>query len=148
MNSYLQQKLKFIDDKKLNDLNKLIKIMELLRDPEDGCAWDLKQTFSSIAPFTIEEAYEVSQAIQDENFDELKEELGDLLLHIIFQAELLSEKKDYNIQNSIDNVCKKLIDRHPHIFSNKNNKDWKVGNWELTKQKEKNRKKVYYQTST
>ena len=73
MNSNLQQKLKFIDDKKLNDLNKLIKIMELLRDPENGCAWDLKQTFSSISPFTIEEAYEVAQAIQDENFDELKE---------------------------------------------------------------------------
>ena len=77
MNSNLQQKLKFIDDKKLNDINKLIKIMELLRDPENGCAWDLKQTFSSISPFTIEEAYEVAQAIQDENFDELKEELGD-----------------------------------------------------------------------
>ena len=73
MNSNLQQKLKFIDDKKLNDINKLIKIMELLRDPENGCAWDLKQTFSSISPFTIEEAYEVAQAIQDENFDELKE---------------------------------------------------------------------------
>ena len=81
MNSNLQQKLKFIDDKKLNDINKLIKIMELLRDPENGCAWDLKQTFSSISPFTIEEAYEVAQAIQDENLS-LARAISDQLYHL------------------------------------------------------------------
>ncbi len=117
MNSYLQQKIKFIDDQKLNDLNKLIKIMELLRDPEDGCAWDLKQTFSSIAPFTIEEAYEVSQAIQDENFDELKEELGDLLLQVIFHSQLANEKNYFDFNDVVNSIKNKLIRRHPHIFN-------------------------------
>jgi len=121
MNSYLQQKLKFISDKKLNDLNKLIKIMELLRDPENGCAWDLKQTFSSIAPYTIEEAYEVTQAIQDENFDELKEELGDLLLQVVFHSQLANEKKYFDFNDVVTSITVKLIRRHPHIFE-KNSK--------------------------
>jgi len=125
----------------VSDLSKLINIVKKLRSP-NGCDWDKEQTDRSLIPYLLEETYEVIEAIEKEDPSLLKEELGDLLLHIIFQAELLSEKKDYNIQNSIDNVCKKLIDRHPHIFSNKNNKDWKVGNWELTKQKEKNRKSV------
>ncbi len=144
MNSYLQQKLKFIDDKTLNDLNKLIKIMELLRDPEDGCAWDLKQTFSSIAPFTIEEAYEVSQAIQDENFDELKEELGDLLLQVIFHSQLASEKTYFDFNDVVISIKNKLIKRHPHIF----NKTSKIKNadevkrqWDKIKKIEKRNKK-------
>ena len=116
MNSYLQQKLKFIDNKKLNNLNKLIKIMELLRDPENGCPWDLKQTFSSIAPFTIEEAYEVSQAIQDDDFDGLKDELGDLLLQVIFHSQLASEKNYFDFNDVVTAITKKLIRRHPHIF--------------------------------
>ena len=144
MNSYLQQKIKFIDDQKLNDLNKLIKIMELLRDPEDGCAWDLKQTFSSIAPFTIEEAYEVSQAIQDENFDELKEELGDLLLQVIFHSQLANEKNYFDFNDVVISIKNKLIKRHPHIF----NKTSKIKNadevkrqWDKIKKIEKRNKK-------
>ena len=116
MNSNLQQKIKYINEINLDDLNKLIKIMELLRDPENGCAWDLKQTFSSISPFTIEEAYEVAQAIQDENFDELKEELGDLLLQVVFHSQLANEKKYFDFNDVVTAINKKLIRRHPHIF--------------------------------
>ena len=144
MNSYLQQKLKFIDDTKLNDLNKLIKIMELLRDPEDGCAWDLKQTFSSIAPFTIEEAYEVSQAIQDENFDELKEELGDLLLQVIFHSQLASEKTYFDFNDVVISIKNKLIKRHPHIFNKTSeikNADEVKRQWDKIKKIEKRNKK-------
>ena len=144
MNSYLQQKLKFIDDKKLNDLNKLIKIMELLRDPEDGCAWDLKQTFSSIAPFTIEEAYEVSQAIQDENFDELKEELGDLLLQVIFHYQFANEKNYFDFNDVVISIKNKLIKRHPHIFkktSKIKNADEVKRQWDKIKKIEKRNKK-------
>ena len=90
--------------------------MELLRDPENGCPWDLKQTFSSIAPFTIEEAYEVSQAIQDDDFDGLKDELGDLLLQVIFHSQLASEKNYFDFNDVVTAITKKLIRRHPHIF--------------------------------
>ena len=125
----------------MSDLSKLIKIVKKLRAP-DGCEWDKEQTDKSLIPYLLEETYEVIEAIEKNDSSLLQEELGDLLLHIIFQAELLSEKKNYSIQNSIDNICKKLIDRHPHIFNNKKDGNWKIGNWELTKQKEKNRESV------
>ena len=125
----------------MSDLSKLIGIVKRLRSP-DGCDWDRKQTDKSLIPYLLEETYEVIEAIEKNDSSLLKEELGDLLLHVIFQAELLAEKKDFNIQNSIDNICKKLINRHPHIFNNKNNQDLKAGNWELAKQKEKNRESV------
>ena len=144
MNSNLQKKLKFLDDKKLNNLNKLIKIMELLRDPVNGCAWDLKQTFSSIAPFTIEEAYEVSQAIQDENFDELKDELGDLLLQVIFHSQLANEKNYFDFNDVVTSIKNKLIRRHPHIFKKTSKIKTAEGvkrQWDKIKIQEKRNKK-------
>ena len=89
-----KKKISFLDNNNLNNVQKLLKIMEYLRDPEEGCAWDIKQSFSSISPYTIEEAYEVAQAIQDEDFDDLREELGDLLLQVVFLSQIANEKKN------------------------------------------------------
>jgi len=123
------------------DLNKLINIVRELRSP-GGCEWDKEQTSESLVPYLLEETYEVIEAIEKNDYIALKEELGDLLLHIVFQAELLSENQEYTINESINNVVDKLIKRHPQIFNNEETKDWEKGHWELAKQKEKNRDSV------
>ena len=125
----------------MSDLSKLISIVKQLRAP-DGCDWDKEQTKESLIPYFIEEMYEVIEAIEGNDTSALKEELGDLLLHIVFQAEILSENQNYQIKDSIKNVCEKLIARHPHIFNNSNDKSYEIGNWEKTKKKEKNRDSV------
>ena len=99
--------------KKLNDL---INILQTLRSP-DGCKWDRAQTHESLIPYLLEETYEVIEAIEHKDYDLLKEELGDLLLHIIFQAELAKEQGYFDIDDSISNIIDKLVNRHPHIFS-------------------------------
>ena len=124
-----------------NDLNKLINIVKKLRAP-NGCDWDREQTHKSLIPYLLEETYEVIEAINNNDYESLKEELGDLLLHIVFQAELASEKKKFEIKNSINSVNNKLINRHPHIFDGNNVDSYTKGNWELSKQKEKNRESV------
>tara|TARA_Y100001970_G_scaffold229166_1_gene284194 strand:- start:439 stop:1206 length:768 start_codon:yes stop_codon:yes gene_type:complete len=124
-----------------NPFNKLIDIIKILRSP-DGCDWDKEQTHESLIPYLLEETYEVIEAINNNDYIALKEELGDLLLHIVFQAELALEKKQFNIMDSLEGVNKKLISRHPHIFYEKNDSRYKQGNWELSKKKEKNRKSI------
>ena len=99
----------------MSDLSKLIKIVKQLRSP-DGCDWDKEQTKESLVPYFLEETYEVIEAIEKKDNLALKEELGDLLLHIVFQAELMAETENYSISDSIENVCNKLVNRHPHIF--------------------------------
>ena len=123
-------------DQKLNDL---IDIVRKLRSP-DGCEWDKKQTSESLIPYLLEEAYEVAEAITDADSSHLKEELGDLLLHVVFQSVLSEEKEDFLLSDVIDTINKKLIDRHSHIF-NKDSKSVKQ-NWELSKKKTKNRASV------
>jgi len=124
-----------------NKLENLIQILKKLRSPE-GCDWDKEQTHESLIPYLLEETYEVIEAIQAKDYKLLKEELGDLLLHIIFQAELADEKKQFNIFDSIKNINDKLIKRHPHIFSDQEDKSWGKGSWELAKQKEKKRDSI------
>tara|TARA_B100000953_G_scaffold205658_1_gene169631 strand:- start:26 stop:799 length:774 start_codon:yes stop_codon:yes gene_type:complete len=124
-----------------NKLEDLIQILKNLRSP-DGCDWDKKQTHESLIPYLLEETYEVIEAIKTNDYKLLKEELGDLLLHIIFQAELASEKEKFNIYDSIQNINDKLIKRHPHIFDNQSDNSWGPENWESAKQKEKNRKSI------
>ena len=125
----------------MTDLNKLINIVKELRSP-GGCEWDKEQTSESLVPYLLEETYEVIEAIEKNDYIALKEELGDLLLHVVFQAELLSENQEYTINESINNVVDKLIKRHPQIFNNEEAKDWEKGQWERAKQKEKNRDSV------
>lgn len=125
----------------MNELVKLVEIVKKLRSP-NGCDWDKDQTHESLVPYLLEETYEVIEAIDNKDYGSLKEELGDLILHVVFQAELANEKNKFSIEDSIKNVNDKLIDRHPHIFSNRKDQSWEKGNWELAKQKEKKRNSV------
>src|SRR3984957_7355708 len=97
-------------------LARLLAIMARLRDPDGGCAWDLAQTFATIAPYTIEEAYEVSDAIERGNLAELKDELGDLLLQVVFHARMAEEQGEFAFQDVVKSICDKMIRRHPHVF--------------------------------
>lgn len=97
-------------------IDRLIAVMERLRDPEDGCPWDVKQTFASIAPYTIEEAYEVADAIERGDLSDLKEELGDLLLQVIFHARIAQERGDFSFDDVAGAIADKLERRHPHVF--------------------------------
>ena len=99
-----------------NSLNDLVTIMTRLRDPQGGCEWDLAQTFASIAPYTIEEAYEVADAIARGSMPELKDELGDLLLQVVFHARMAEEAGAFAIEDVIEAICDKMVRRHPHIF--------------------------------
>ena len=121
MKSNKNNTFSYLNDKKTNELDKLLKIMSHLRDPDKGCPWDIKQTFKSIAPYTIEEAYEVSQSIQDKDYDELMDELGDLLLQVVFLSQIAKEKKLFKFNDVVKSINKKLIRRHPHIFEKNTN---------------------------
>lgn len=128
---------------KFDSMKELIDIVIKLRS-DNGCEWDKKQTSESLAPHLIEETYEVVDAILNKNIENLKEELGDLLLHIIFQSVIASEQDQFQLDDIIKNINKKLKERHPHIF-NKNYMDKgssKLQNWELSKKKEKKRKSI------
>ncbi len=97
-------------------LKRLIAIMARLRDPADGCAWDLEQTFATIAPYTIEEAYEVSDAIDRGDMGEIRDELGDLLLQVVFHARMAEEADAFGFDDVANAICEKMIRRHPHVF--------------------------------
>ncbi len=97
-------------------LDQLRDIMQRLRDPETGCAWDVKQTFQSISPFTIEEAYEVADAIERDDLSDLQDELGDLLLQVVFHAQIASELGAFNFDDVAQSIADKMIRRHPHVF--------------------------------
>jgi ATP diphosphatase len=96
---------------------KLLKIMADLRDPVSGCPWNIEQTFETIMPCTIEEAYEVSEAITDRDYNNLKQELGDLLLQVVFHAQIAKDRNLFDIKDVINAICSKIINRHPHVFS-------------------------------
>lgn len=97
-------------------LKRLQQIVADLRDPESGCPWDQRQDFKSIAAYTLEEAYEVIDAIDREDFDELKDELGDLLLQVVFHAQMAAEKELFDLTVVIEAICDKMWRRHPHVF--------------------------------
>ena len=118
-------------------IDKLVKIMEKLRDPNNGCPWDKKQTMESIIPHTIEEAYEVAEQIYNKNYNELKEELGDLLFQVVYLSQIASEKNKFNFNDVIESITSKMILRHPHVFKNKKFKNMKEFKswWEKSKKK-------------
>ncbi|WP_229953419.1 nucleoside triphosphate pyrophosphohydrolase [Parasphingorhabdus litoris] len=93
--------------------------MRRLRDPDTGCEWDTVQTFETIAPYTIEEAYEVADAITRKDMDALKDELGDLLLQVVFHSQIASDKGHFSFEDVVHAICEKMIRRHPHIFGEK-----------------------------
>src|SRR3990172_87635 len=90
--------------------------MARLRDPESGCPWDREQNFESIAPYTIEEAYEVADAITRKDLDALKDELGDLLLQVVYHAQMAAEAQRFDFADIVDAIARKMIRRHPHVF--------------------------------
>ena len=98
---------------------RLLGIMRKLRDPDGGCPWDLEQDFSTIAPYTIEEAYEVSDAIERGDFMDLKDELGDLLLQVVFHARMAEETGHFAYKDVVAAICEKMVRRHPHVFEAK-----------------------------
>src|SRR5215475_4393217 len=101
------------------DIRGLIEVMAALRTPVTGCPWDLEQDFASIAPYTIEEAYEVADAIARGDLDDLKDELGDLLLQVVFHARMAQEQGDFAFPDVVEAITEKLIRRHPHVFGDK-----------------------------
>jgi len=100
----------------LRPIDRLLEVMAALRNPDGGCPWDLEQNFKSIAPYTIEEAYEVADAIERNDVNDLKEELGDLLLQVVFHAQMANEEKIFNFDDVANAIAEKLIYRHPHVF--------------------------------
>ena len=100
----------------MTPIEELLDVMSQLRDPHTGCAWDVKQTFASIAPYTIEEAYEVADAIARNNLPDLQDELGDLLLQVVFHAQMAKEQSAFTFDDVASSIVAKLVRRHPHVF--------------------------------
>jgi ATP diphosphatase len=124
------------------DISRLIEIMAALRDPNTGCPWDLEQDFASIRHHTVEEAYEVADAIEREDFDDLRDELGDLLLQPVYLAQLAKEQGHFNMGDVIQSITEKLIRRHPHVFGDTAAKNARAakGSWEKVKAEERAQK--------
>ena len=138
--------MKKLSDKKLSELNnlesisKIRKVIKILRDPINGCPWDLKQDYNSLAPYSIEEAYELVDAIENNDIEEIKKELGDLLLQVILISQVADDKGDFDFDDVANEISKKIIRRHPQIFDkNYNENDLPHESWEKIKKLEKNK---------
>lgn len=120
-------------------INRLLEVMDRLRDPEGGCPWDLEQTFRTIAPYTIEEAHEVADAIERDDLDHLKDELGDLLFQVVFHSRLAREIDAFDFDEVAAAVADKLIRRHPHVFGDgpRLDADTQTESWEQIKAAER-----------
>ncbi|NVO75515.1 nucleoside triphosphate pyrophosphohydrolase [Photobacterium damselae] len=127
-----------------SDIEQLLSIMAKLRDPKDGCPWDIKQSFDSIVPYTLEEAYEVADAIEKQNWLDVKEELGDLLFQVVFYSQMAKEQDLFDFDEVVAGICEKLTRRHPHVFANKQfaSEAEVKANWEAEKAKERADKAV------
>lgn len=122
------------------DLSALRQIMVDLRTPETGCPWDLEQDFATIAPYTIEEAYEVADAIERSDMEDLKSELGDLLIQVVFHAQMAAERGAFDLDDVVEGICNKMIRRHPHVYGKDDFGDKPAlvkGFWERQKAKER-----------
>ena len=120
-------------------IDDLLAIMSRLRDPQGGCPWDLEQDFSTIAPYTIEEAYEVADAIDRGDLDDLKDELGDLLLQVVFHAQMAREQGAFGFDDVVASICDKMLRRHPHVFGDASRDDAAAveRSWHAIKQAER-----------
>ena len=124
------------------DFKDLLEIMKRLRTPVTGCAWDLEQSFETIAPYTIEEAYEVADAINRSDMSDLSDELGDLLLQVVFHAQIASDEGHFSIKDVTQAICDKMIRRHPHVFGTdaQRSSDEQISAWEDIKASERAKK--------
>src|SRR5215475_5780106 len=122
------------------DISRLIEIMARLRTPVTGCPWDLEQTYATIAPYTIEEAYEVADAIARGDLDDLRDELGDLLLQVVYHARMAEEENAFSFGDVVEAITRKMIRRHPHVFADEDGNVTAAhvkGAWERIKAEEK-----------
>jgi ATP diphosphatase len=126
----------------MSGTDRLLEIMARLRDPDGGCPWDLEQTFETIAPYTIEEAYEVEDAIRRRDMAALRDELGDLLLHVAYHARMAEEQGAFRFDDVVEAVCEKMIRRHPHVFGEASVESAaeQTGHWEEMKAEERARR--------
>ena len=126
----------------MKTIQDLLEIMARLRDPESGCPWDLRQTYSTIVPYTLEEAYEVADAIQRHDMPELRDELGDLLFQVVFYSQIAKEENQFTFEQVVDGICQKMLRRHPHVFADAKFEDETAlrAAWEREKAKERNGK--------
>jgi len=126
------------------EINRLIEIMAALRTPVTGCPWDLEQDFSTIAPYTLEEAYEVAEAIRLNDMENLREELGDLLLQVVYHARMAEEDQQFDFADVVEGITKKMIRRHPHVFGDDEARSAGMakGMWEKIKAEEKAERKA------
>jgi len=121
-------------------IDRLLEVMARLRDPETGCPWDLAQDFATISPYTIEEAYEVDDAIARGAWDEMKDELGDLLFQVVFQAQIAQDKGLFDFQDVVQAIGDKMVSRHPHVFGDESNDktaEDQTRDWETVKAAER-----------
>lgn len=126
----------------MENMQKLLDIMARLRHPVDGCPWDRRQTFKSIVPYTIEEAYEVAEAIEQDDLDELRAELGDLLFQVVFYAQMAKEQGAFDFDDVVDGIVAKMQRRHPHVFgaAQINSVEAQSAHWEALKAEERRTK--------
>jgi nucleoside triphosphate diphosphatase len=127
------------DTPKKHDIDDLLAVMARLRDPQTGCPWDVKQSFATIAPYTIEEAYEVADAIARGDLDGLKDELGDLLLQVVYHAQMASEQSRFAFSDVVDAITRKMVRRHPHVFEDPSRREEFMATdlWDRIKSQEK-----------
>ncbi len=123
----------------MRSIDRLLEIMAILRDPVRGCAWDKEQTFATIAPYTVEEAYEVADAIEHGDMAALKEELGDLLFQVVFHAQMAKDENAFTFDDVVVAISDKMVRRHPHVFAlaDADSADGVVAAWEATKAEER-----------
>jgi ATP diphosphatase len=128
----------------VQELKRLLEIMRALRDPETGCPWDIEQDFKSISAYTIEEAYEVADAIERNDMHDLKDELGDLLFQVVFHSQMADEHSDFCFTDVVEAINDKLVRRHPHVFAGESREDKAQLNeaWEQHKKKERDEKGI------
>ena len=121
------------------DISKLRDVMRKLRDPENGCPWDVAQTFGTVAPYTVEEAYEVADAIERDDMDNLRDELGDLLFQVVFHAQMAEEAGLFDLDDVAGGITDKMVRRHPHVFGTEDERadGKKDGSWEQIKEEER-----------
>jgi ATP diphosphatase len=133
----------------MQNISRLLAIMEKLRDPQGGCPWDLQQTYKTIVPHTLEEAYEVADTIERQQYDELRDELGDLLFQIVFYAQLAKEEQRFEFDDVVEAICDKLERRHPHVFGDVSydNAEEQTAAWEALKKQERANKQVQQKSS-
>jgi ATP diphosphatase len=118
-------------------INDLLEIMQALRDPQTGCSWDKVQTFETIVPYTIEEAYEVAEAISRNDMQDLCDELGDLLLQVVYHAQMAQEVNQFSFDDVVTAICEKMTRRHPHVFGSELQVKQGKQDWEQFKQQER-----------